>query len=299
MNSPKNLASMTGFGRAQGGDDRLSWSWELKCVNGRGLDLRFRLPYGWESLEPLARQQANKLFKRGNFQMALALRSGVGPAQLHINRELLSQVVAVARELADEMDAAAPRVDGLLGIRGVVETVEDSDDPDLRAARERAMLTDFAAALMSLQKARENEGARLAVLVESHLLEIDRLVQDAAVNAATQPAAQRQRLRDMVASLMEASGALPEERLAQESALLITKSDVREELDRLNAHVAAARELLAGGGAIGRKLDFLCQEFNREANTLCSKSPDVSLTRIGLDLKSAIEQLREQIQNIE
>ncbi|MGO1117131.1 YicC/YloC family endoribonuclease [Rhodovibrionaceae bacterium A322] len=299
MTSAAKLASMTGFGRAQGGDERLSWSWELKCVNGRGLDLRFRLPYGWESLELPARQKASKLFKRGNFQMALALRSGSGPAQLQINRELLDQVVAVARDLADEMDAAAPRVDGLLSIRGVVETVEDGDDEALRAEREKAILADFETALASLQKAREDEGTRLAALVESHLADIEGLIAEAEAHTALQPESQRQRLKDMVATLLEANAALPEERLAQEAALLITKADVREELDRLIAHVAAARELLAEGGPMGRKLDFLCQEFNREANTLCSKSPDVSLTRIGLDFKSSIEQLREQIQNIE
>ena len=290
---------MTGFARQEGGDAALTWTWEVKSVNGRALDIRSRIATGYESLEPLVRAAAPKHLTRGNLQINLAVSRAETPLRLKINREVLGQLVAAVRELEGEVEAAPPRLDGLLAIRGVVEALEEEEPAEARAAREAAMQQDLERLLEALARNRRAEGERLAGIVDEHLTAITDLVSAAADCAAAQPEALRERLRSQLQELLEAAPALPEDRLAQEAALLIAKADVREELDRLKAHIAAARDLLVAGGAVGRKLDFLCQELNREANTLCSKSPDVALTRIGLELKSAIEQLREQIQNLE
>ena len=287
---------MTGFARQAGGDGRLTWMWEVKSVNGRGLDVRCRLPSGHEDLEAIARATAQKHCTRGNLQIALAINRGEASARFQINRDLLDQLVALTREIEG---AAPPRIDGLLTVRGVVETVEEEETKDQLDARMAAMEADLARALGALTTMRRAEGERLKDIILERLDEIERLTAAAGESAAVQPEAVRERLRTQVEELLDATPALPEERLAQEAALLATKADVREELDRLSAHVAAAREHLAEGGPIGRRLDFLCQEFNREANTLCSKSWDVALNRIGLDLKAAVDQLREQVQNVE
>lgn len=298
---PADLRSMTAYARAQGGDDRLAWIWEIRSVNGKGLDLRARLPQGWERLDQPLRQRAQSRLQRGNLQIGLTLRSLAGAAPVRVNRALLEQLAEVARELHEEGAAVSATADGLLGLRGVIEPVEEgeAEDEAAEAAREAALLADLEVALDALLAMRRDEGARLGALLEAQLAEIEQGVAAAAESAAAQPEALRARLRSLVEELLQASPALPEERLAQEAALLVGKADVREELDRLRAHLEAARALLAEGGAIGRRLDFLCQEFNREANTLCSKSPDVALTRIGLQLKATIEQLREQVQNLE
>jgi uncharacterized protein (TIGR00255 family) len=290
---------MTGFARQEGGDASLTWSWEAKSVNSRSLDIRCRVPQGYESLDAAARGVAPQHLARGNLQLTLSANRAAAPLRVKVNRDILDQVVALTRELQGELEAAAPRLDGLLAIRGVIEAVEEEETAEQRQAREAAMQGDLEAVLQALAANRRAEGARLGAIVEQHLAAIAGLVEAATACAATQPDALRARLRQQLEELLGAAPALPEERLAQEAALLISKADVREELDRLVAHIAAARELLAAGGAVGRRLDFLCQELNREANTLCSKSPDVELTRIGLDLKGAIEQLREQVQNLE
>ena len=287
---------MTGFARHEGGDGGLTWMWEVKSVNGRGLDVRCRLPSGYEGLEAAARATAPKHCTRGNLQIALVINRGEASARFQINRDLLDQLVALTREIEG---AAPPRVDGLLAVRGVVETVEEEETKDQLDARMAAMEADLARALDALTAMRRVEGQRLKDIIIERLDEIERLTAAARESAAVQPEAVRERLRTQVEELLNAAPALPEERLTQEAAVLVTKADVREELDRLTAHIAAAREHLAEGGAIGRRLDFLCQEFNREANTLCSKSWDVALNRIGLDLKAAVDQLREQVQNVE
>jgi len=294
------ISSMTGFARTEGQNGPFSWTWEAKSVNARGLDVRCRLMGGFEGLEPAARDKAAKRFKRGNLSLMLNLSHARGEAGYKVNQVVLGELLAKLPELRLQApDASPPSIDGLLALRGVIEPVEEDLSEGEREALEKDVLAGLDAALDSLGAMRDAEGARLAPALDGRLDDIARLCGEAETLAAAQPAAIRARLKEQVEALMEDVSALPEERLAQEAALLMTKADVREELDRLKAHQEAARDLMAGNGAVGRKLDFLCQEFNREANTLCSKSQDKKLTRIGLDLKAVIEQFREQVQNIE
>lgn len=288
---------MTGFARAEGHGFGISWVWEMKSVNGKSLDLRLRLISGFDALEPQLRATLAERFRRGNFSASLAI-TRTAPAVVRVNREALAQLVALMSELAGEIEAAPPRLDGLLALRGVVETVEDEDDT-LLEDRRLAVLGSWTTALDRLAAARAEEGARLAVLLHGQIEEMLALVHDAGRCAAVQPAAIRERLQTALASLADLVPAMPEERIAQEMALLVARSDIREELERLRAHLDQADDLLRQADAVGRRLDFLCQELNREANTLCSKSADIELTRIGLSLKAAVEQFREQVQNIE
>ena len=293
------LQSMTGFARAAGQDAYMSWTWEARSVNGRSLDVRVRVPSGFEAVEQAVRAAAAKQFNRGNISLSLTIdRSGASPTY-RLNRTLLDQVLAMQDELHGRLSAELPTLVGLLAVRGMLETADEVEDEQAAAAREKAVAACGILVLADLAAARGAEGARLEVLVGGHLEIIAGLTEDAHAADAAQPEAHRERLRRLMTELMEADRSLPEERLAQEVALLVGKSDVREELDRLRAHIGAARDLLAEGVAVGRRFDFLCQEFNRESNTLCSKSSDVELTRIGLALKAAVEQLREQIQNVE
>lgn len=297
MNAKRPVASMTGFARVDGHGDGVSWTFEAKSVNGRNLDLRCRLPAGFDAIEAAARADIPKKLARGSVNLTLTVTRAATVGQMRINRDLLAQVLELAREI-EGAGAAAPRLDALLAVRGIIEPVE-GDQADDREEVEAAIRADLVRLIDALAVARVGEGARLADVLTGQLAEIEGLVTAASGTAAAQPAALRDKLRAQVQALLDTAPALPEERLAQEAALLIAKADVREELDRLRAHIQAARDLLAEGGAIGRRFDFLCQEFNREANTLCSKSADVELTRIGLSLKATIEQLREQVQNIE
>jgi uncharacterized protein (TIGR00255 family) len=288
---------MTGFARAQDEAPGMSWVWEIKSVNGRALDLRLRLAPGFDALEPELRAALAQRFRRGNFSANLAV-TRTTPPTLRVNREALSQLVTLINELSGEIEAAPPRLDGLLALRGVVETVENEDETVIEA-RGQAVLAGWSAALDRLADARTEEGARIAALLGSQLDEMAALVTAAADCAAAQPAAIRERLRMALTSLADLMPSMPEERVAQEVALLAARSDIREEIERLRAHLDQASELLQQGEAVGRRLDFLCQELNREANTLCSKSADIELTRIGLSLKAVVEQFREQVQNIE
>ena len=289
--------SMTGFARTEGEADGISWAWELKSVNSRSLDLRLRLPPGFDGLEPALRASLARLCRRGNVSANLTVNRTVPPT-IRINREMLAQIIALARDVADQVEAAPPRLDGLIGLRGIVETVEDDAEPVVEARR-AAVLDGWEQGLRRLVAARAEEGARLLAALETQRAELAALVEAAAGCAAAQGPALRARLEALLAELAGLAPAIPEERVAQELAMLVTRADVREELDRLRAHIAQAGELLEKGGAVGRQLDFLCQELNREANTLCSKSASLDLTRIGLALKAAIEQFREQVQNLE
>jgi len=291
---------MTGFARSEGQSNGCSWTWELKSVNAKGLDVRCRVPNGFENLEKAARDRVAKTFKRGNVTVNLTFSWIKGDAGFRVNPQVLEELLATLPEIRKQLpDAAPPSVDGLLALRGVIEPVEEELSDVARSALNSEILESFEPALAALLAMRDDEGARLSEALDTRLDEIAGLSGDAEKLAALQPDAIRERLKTQVETLLADISALSEDRLAQEAALLMTKADIREELDRLKAHEQAARELMGNGGAVGRKLDFLCQEFNREANTLCSKSQDVTLTRIGLDMKSAIEQFREQVQNIE
>lgn len=290
---------MTGFARSEGHADGLGWVWEIKSVNSKSLDLRCRLPAGYDALEPGLRTLLAERLKRGAVSVSFTTKQAPTVVPLRVNRKALAEIMTLAKELASETGAAPPRVDGLLALKGVLESDEPLADETANERRRAAMQRDFAAALDALAAMRLAEGARLVPVLEARLAEIAALAAAAERASAAQPAAAKARLKAQLAELLEAAPAIPEERLAQEVALIVARGDVREELDRLVAHVEAARALLKEGGAIGRRLDFLCQELNREANTLASKSPDLEITRLALDLKAAIEQLREQAQNIE
>ncbi|MBI2236204.1 MAG: YicC family protein [Magnetospirillum sp.] len=296
------VASMTGYARAQGSDAQAAWVWEAKSVNGRSLELRSRLASGHDALEPYAREAAAKRLKRGNVQLSLTVTRITEAPQVRVNTALLSQLALLCQEWDGRHPGIAPaRLDGLMALRGVLEPVEaeDADADAVREGREAAMKATLDQMLDQLAATRLGEGARIGAVLVSQLEEIAALAERAGACASMRPEAIRERLKVQVAAVLDAAPTLNEDRVAQEVALIAVKADVREELDRLRAHVAAARELIEAGGAIGRKLDFLAQEFNREANTLCSKSSDVDLTRVGLDLKAVIDQFKEQVQNIE
>lgn len=292
------IASMTGFARADGSAPSVHWTVEIKSVNGRALDVRCRMPPGFDSVEGAARAEVAKLIRRGSVNIALNVTRTSQTQALRLNRDLLRDVLALAREIEGE-GAAPPRLDALLAVRGIIEPEEQAETEEARAELEAAIAVTVGRAVADLAAARLAEGMHLRDVLLAHLDQIARLTDAAAGTAALQPETLRAKLRNQLAALTEAVPALSEERLAQEAALLIAKADVREELDRLRAHISQAKGLLTEGGAVGRRLDFLCQEFNREANTLCSKSADVELTRVGLELKATIEQFREQVQNIE
>jgi uncharacterized protein (TIGR00255 family) len=289
---------MTGFARTEGTIETLTWAWELRAVNGRGLELRFRLPPGWDALEPGYRELAGKVLKRGNVNANLTLRRDQ-ENRASIDEAALANVMTLAMDLHRRIEGSpVPRAESLLTMPGVMRQAlaDPVAERDIAAAAAQA---GFVEALDGLVAARAGEGTRLAAVMSAQLDDIARLRDEAEVEAADQPAAHQARVMEALRNLLRESPSLPEERIAQEVALLAARSDVREELDRLAAHIEAARGLMREGINIGRRFDFLVQEFNREANTLCSKSASVALTGTGLKLKATIEQLREQVQNIE
>ena len=293
------VSSMTGFARIEGTENDYRWTWEIRSVNARALDTRLRLPPGMERLEARLKPEVTARFQRGNISATLSLVRPPKQTSLSVNTDVLDQVLDLAKNLAGRVKADPPTVDGLLSVRGVLDTVDEEESDEVRAHLDDAIVASFGSGLDSLGKNRDQEGARLAEVVKGHVTEIEALAKRAVAAAAASPAAIEKRLREQVRALIKDDPSLPEERIAQEVALLVAKGDIREELDRLRSHVEAAHELLVSAEPIGRRFDFLCQEFNREANTLCSKAADIELTRIGLDLKATIERLREQIQNIE
>jgi uncharacterized protein (TIGR00255 family) len=293
------LLSMTGFAESHGAHGAGRWRWEVKSVNGRGLDVRLRMPPGFDSIEPPARMLASERFKRGNIQAALSLEPADGARGLAVDANALAAAVRLAKQVAAETGLSPARVDGLLALKGVIVQDELAAlDHAERAARDAALLATLATAFDGLLRARRTEGVKLALVLRAMMDDVERLTREASECAAAQPAALRERLALQMQELI-GNAQVSADRLAQEVALLATRADVREELDRLHSHVQEARSLLAEGTAVGRKLDFLAQEFNREANTLCSKSADIALTRIGLALKHTIDQFREQAQNVE
>lgn len=292
------LKSMTGFARAAGHCAPWRWAWEVKAVNAKGLDLRLRAPPGFDAIEAEARARISKRLARGACYATLTLQRDAVATQARINEDLLRTLVeALPRVPAGGLRPAS--LDGLLGVRGVVEVTENVDDEAATAALAAACLAGLEAALDQLLDMRGAEGAALEAVLRLRVETIARLTQEAEDAPGRKAEAVRARLRQSIETLAGASPALDPARLHQEALLLAAKADVREELDRLKAHVAAARDLLASDQAVGRRLDFLAQEFSREANTLCAKSNDPALTRIGMDLRVEIEQFREQVQNIE
>jgi len=293
------LQSMTGFARATGDYEGARVSWELRSVNGKGLEARLRLPSGHERVEQPARQAIQGRFARGSIQATLTVSTGGKLIQPVVNEAFLRDLAELARRLEKQYGAAPASADGLLALKGVLEVPESVFDDEQRAGFDAELLRVLNAALASLEESRKAEGAALGALLAGHIDAIEALVARAEGDPSREPAVIRERLAEQIRLLMDAASSLDEARLHQEAAFLATKADIREEIDRLRTHVASARALLAQGGTVGRKLDFLAQEFNRESNTLCSKSNAGSVTAIGLELKAVVDQFREQVQNLE
>jgi|GEM_PF-2347 len=295
-----SVSSMTGFARAEGATDTCTWGWEAKSVNGKGLDVRLRYPRGFDFIDAPARDRVTKRFKRGNVSLNLDINWTQARASVAVNEDVLAEILSAIPKIQDAVPGVRPpSVDGILALRGVLEQSDDEAGDAQNRALEAALMEGLDQLLDQLAEVRDDEGERMGGVLHDQLAVIENLSEEAGELAALQPDAIRKRLSDQVLLLVQDVAAIDPDRLAQEAAIVMTKADVREELDRLSAHIEAARDLLAQDGPVGRRLDFLCQEFNREANTLCSKSSDTDLTRVGLDLKAVIEQFREQVQNIE
>ncbi len=293
------LSSMTGFARGQGVAGSYTWSWEIKSVNAKGLDLRLRLPPGWDAVEVPARTRATEKLSRGTVYANLSVeRKGVAPT-VKVNEQVLAAVLATLKGLSGKVEAAPPSLDGILALKGVIEVTEEDERDEDRRAAEAAIIAGFDKLLADLVAMRREEGATLGRLLSARLDEIAKLAARAEAAPGRKADAIKARLAEQVATLLAASQRFDSDRLHQEAIMLAAKADIREELDRLASHVAQVRKLIADGGPIGRRLDFLAQELNRESNTLTAKANDVELTNIGLELKSTVEQFREQVQNLE
>lgn len=293
------LVSMTGFTRQSGSYEAYRWTWEVKTVNGKGLDIRLRLPTGYDELDRPVRAIMGNRLSRGSCFVNLTLSHDSSNQTLKVNAQVLDAVLEAMKLVEGRLDVKKPSIDGILSIRGVMEPVEEEESEEARKALVKAILADFELAMDDLVAMRASEGAALEQIVVQRVDELQKLTQLAEDCPARTADAIREKLRQQIARIRDADNGLDEDRLYQEAVLMAGKADIREELDRLFAHCEAVRNLVAQDKPVGRKLDFLAQEFNREANTLCSKSNDTALTAIGLDLKATIEQLREQIQNVE
>jgi uncharacterized protein (TIGR00255 family) len=293
------LSSMTGFARADGAHGSYRWTWELKSVNAKGLEVRLRLPPGWDSVEVPVRARAAEALTRGTVYATLTTsREGVTPV-VRVNEPVLAAVLSAMNDIGKRIDAAPAQLDGILAFKGVIEVIDEVEGDDERRVAEAAFVAGFGEAVAGLAEARRHEGAAMGAVLTQRLDAIAALTARAEEAPGRRPEAIRERLKEQVALLLDAADRFDADRLHQEAILIAAKVDIREELDRLAAHVAQGRRLLNEGGAVGRRLDFLAQELNREANTLCSKSNDVELTNVGLELKSVVEQFREQVQNLE
>jgi uncharacterized protein (TIGR00255 family) len=293
------LSSMTGFARSHGASGPYAFEWELKSVNAKGFDLRMRLPPGWDELELFAKKRAGEVLSRGTVYANLNVRRSNPVSTVRINEEVLASIVNVAGVLAGKIDAVAPSIDGLLAIKGVIEVVEpESNEVEDNAAKAAAGAA-FDQALLDLVEMRQREGATLGQILAQRMDEIERLTKKAEAAPGRKVDAIRARLAEQIAALLETSDRFDPDRLNQEALLIAVKADIREELDRIASHISQAREMIDKGGPIGRRLDFLAQEFNREVNTCCSKSNDIELTNTGMAMKNVVEQFREQVQNLE
>ena len=293
------LSSMTGFARSHGTSGPFAFEWELKSVNAKGFDFRMRLPPGWDEIEAPIRKRSADVLSRGTVYANLTVKRANAASVVRINEDVLASVLRVATELSGKIDAVAPSIDGLLSVKGVLEIVEpETDEAEERAAK-TAAAEAFEQALRSLVDMRKREGTALGHILSQRMNEIEGLARKAEAAPGRRAEAVKARLAEQIAALLETSDRFDEDRLSQEAILIAAKADIREELDRIASHVAQARELIGKGGPIGRRLDFLAQEFNREVNTCCSKSNDLELTNIGLEMKNVVEQFREQVQNLE
>ena len=293
------LSSMTGFARSQGASGPYAFEWELKSVNAKGFDLRMRLPPGWDEIEALAKKRAGEVLSRGTVYANLNMKRTNAASAVRVNEDVLASIVKVASMLAGKIDAVAPSVDGLLSIKGVIELVEpESDEAEDKAAMVAAAAA-FDEALAGLVAMRRREGTALGQILIQRMDEIEILAKRAEAAPGRKPEAVRARLAEQIAALLESSDRFDADRLTQEALLIAAKADIREELDRIASHISQAREMIGKGGPVGRRLDFLAQEFNREVNTCCSKSNDIELTNTGLEMKNVVEQFREQVQNLE
>ncbi|TMK49698.1 MAG: YicC family protein [Alphaproteobacteria bacterium] len=293
------LSSMTGFARSHGASGPYTFEWELKSVNAKGFDLRMRLPPGWDDLEALAKKRAGEVLSRGTVYANLNVKRTNSASSVRVNEDVLASVVKVASLVAGKIDAVAPSVDGLLAIKGVIEIVEPESDEAEDEAAKAAAAAAFDEALANLVAMRRREGMALGQVLIQRMDEIEVLAKKAEAAPGRKPEAIRARLAEQIAMLLESSDRFDADRLNQEALLIAAKADVREELDRIASHIAQVREMIGKGGPVGRRLDFLAQEFNREVNTCCSKSNDIELTNTGLEMKNVVEQFREQVQNLE
>lgn len=296
------INSMTGFARREGALEDWKWIWEARSVNGKGLDVRFRVPSALNADDAALKRRVQATFARGNINVTLNLERDSAGGRLSVNSEWLAELLRKARAAADEAGVGSVPVDigSLMVVRGVVEVMDEAETDDVAIeARDAAIMADFDALLPDLARARGDEGARLAAIIGELVAEIEQQIADASTTDAARPDQRRLRMETALRELLDLDPPVTEDRLAQELAILATRGDIREELDRLTAHVSQARDLTDSGGPVGRRLDFLAQEFNREANTLCSKSGDVALTRTGMAMKATIDRLREQVQNVE
>jgi uncharacterized protein (TIGR00255 family) len=293
------LSSMTGFARSHGTSGPYAFEWELKSVNAKGFDLRLRLPPGWDEIEQAARKRAAEVLSRGTVYANLNVKRADALSTVRVNEEVLASIVKVAGQLAGRIDAVAPSIDGLLAIKGVIEVVEPESNEDEERSAKAAVTAAFDEALAALAEMRRREGTALGQILSQRMDEIESFARKAEAAPGRKPEAVRARLAEQIAALLETSDRFDADRLNQEALLIAAKADIREELDRIASHISHAREMLGKGGAVGRRLDFLAQEFNREVNTCCSKSNDLELTNTGMAMKNVVEQFREQVQNLE
>lgn len=293
------LSSMTGFARSHGTSGPYSFEWELKSVNAKGFDFRVRLPQGWDDVEAAARKRSADKLSRGTVYANLLVKRASTESTIRVNEDVLAAVIAAASNVSGRIDAVAPSVDGLLNIKGVIEVVEPETSEEETSAASAAIIAGFDTALASLVEMRKREGATLGDILLQRMDEIEALVKRAEAAPGRKPEAVRARLAEQIATLLQVSDRFDSDRLSQEAIMMAAKADIREELDRITSHIAQARDMIRKGGAIGRRLDFLAQEFNREVNTCCSKSNDLELTNTGLEMKNVVEQFREQVQNLE
>jgi len=293
------LSSMTGFARSHGTSGPYAFEWELKSVNAKGFDLRMRLPPGWDEIETVARKRATEVLSRGTVYANLTVKRGNALSTVRVNEDVLNSILRIAADLAGKIDAVAPSVDGLMAIKGVIEVVEPEADEEEDKVAKLAVAASFEEALTALVAMRKREGTTLGEILTQRMNEIETLAKKAEAAPGRKPEAIRARLAEQIASLLEASDRFDSDRLNQEALMMAAKADIREELDRIASHISQAREMIGKGGPVGRRLDFLAQEFNREVNTCCSKSNDLELTNTGLEMKNVVEQFREQVQNLE